>query len=136
MLAVDFAAPSARKGGLLARFHRHGGLPLDAVSVLLRDAGFDVSEWGAVGMSDLYYVLAMKPRLDQTPLSVGDVAAERPLAPLGRPRWIAPAVVGIVVVAHLLMAHQLVTHITLSVTGLVIALAGGIVVWLHLAPRR
>src|SRR5947208_10253646 len=60
MLAVDFAAPSARKGGLLARFHRHGGLPLDAVSVLLRDAGFDVSESGAVGMSDLYYVLAMK----------------------------------------------------------------------------
>ena len=136
MLAVDFAAPSRRKGGVLARLHRHGGLPLDGLIALLRDAGFDVNESGAVGVSDLHYVLAVKPLSGQMPTSVVDAPATRSLAPLRRPRWLVPVAVGVLVATHLLVAHQLAAHVTLSAAGLVIGLIGGVVVWLHLAGSR
>ena len=136
MLVVDFATPSPRKGGLLARLHRHGGLSPDAVVALLRDAGFLVEETGAVGVSDLHYAFAVKPLSVRIPSPVDDAPVHRSLAPLSRPRWILPAAVGVAIAAHAWMGQQLAARVTLSATGLAIAAIGAIVLWLHLAGSR
>jgi len=136
MLAVDFATPSPRKGGVLARLHRHGGVSSDAVVALLRDAGFRVEETGAVGVSDLLYALGVKPLSGQMPSPVGEAPPHRSLAPLRRPRWIVPAMVGIAVAAHAMMGVQLATRVTLSATGLAIAAVAVVVVWLHVVRSR
>ena len=137
MLVVDFAAPSPRRGGVLARLHRHGGLSPDAMVALLRGAEFRVEETGAVGMSDLRYALAVKSLPGQTPSPADDAPAQRSLAPLPRPRWIVPATVGIAVAVHAMAGLQLAARVTLSAAGLAIAAAATVVVCLHLAaPRR
>jgi ubiquinone/menaquinone biosynthesis C-methylase UbiE len=136
MLVVDFSAPSTRRGGLLSRLHRHGGVPPDAIAALLADAGFHIAERGSVGVSDLQYVLAEAPRAGES-LAVPDaVVASRSLPPLPAPRWIIPAIVVIAIVAHLVVAQQLVTRIALSVTGLAIAGVLALVVVMHLPRRR
>ena len=61
ILAVDFAAPARQRRGLIAHFHRHGGVPLDAIVELLGEAGLVPLETGAVGMSDLQFALARAP---------------------------------------------------------------------------
>jgi ubiquinone/menaquinone biosynthesis C-methylase UbiE len=136
MLVVDFAAPSPRRGGVLARLHRHGGLSPDAMVALLRGAEFRVEETGAVGMSDLRYALAVKSLPGQARPD-DDAPVHRSLAPLPRPRWIAPAAVGVAVAVHALMGLQLAARVTLSAAGLAIAAVAAVVAWLHLAaPRR
>src|SRR5688572_9953717 len=92
MLAVDFSAPSPRRGGLLARLHRHGGVSVDKMSVLLRDAGFRLEETGSVGVSDLRYVLATAPRPGEPATANDAVPATQLLPPLPKPRWIVPAI--------------------------------------------
>jgi ubiquinone/menaquinone biosynthesis C-methylase UbiE len=62
VLVIDFAAPSARRHGLLAHLHRHGHTKLDDTVALLSDAGLSVLESGAVGRMDLQFVLASAPR--------------------------------------------------------------------------
>src|SRR5262245_30083728 len=58
LLVVDFGHPQA-KSGVLAHFHRRGHVdPRDVIS-LLSDARFHVLAQGALGISSLYYVLAM-----------------------------------------------------------------------------
>src|SRR5215203_310648 len=47
LLAVDFSRPSNRKGGLLGRLHRHGGVSGEAMIALLRDARLRVEETGS-----------------------------------------------------------------------------------------
>lgn len=62
VLAVDFEAPARRSKGLIARVHRHGGVPMRDVVGLLESVGLRVRETGAVGVSDLQFALATAPR--------------------------------------------------------------------------
>ncbi|MGH6690645.1 MAG: class I SAM-dependent methyltransferase [Gammaproteobacteria bacterium] len=60
LLVVDFARAQDRRS-LLAHFHRHGHVdPRDILS-LLDEAGFRDANSGAVGISSLQYVLAVRP---------------------------------------------------------------------------
>lgn len=61
VLVVDFEAPARRRGGLIARFHRHGGVPLTRIVELLESAGLRVLETGAIGVADLQFALAQAP---------------------------------------------------------------------------
>ena len=61
VLAVDFEAPARGGKGLIAHFHRHGGVPMRDVVGLLEAAGLCVRETGAVGVSDLRFALATSP---------------------------------------------------------------------------
>lgn len=134
MLAVDFSAPSPRKGGLIARLHRHGGVSVDAMVTLLRDAGMRVQETGSVGVSDLRYVLAVAPVAGEQPMADETIPATRSLPPLAPPRWIIPMVVAALVAAHLLLAQRLAAHVALSATGLAVGALLLAMVALHL-PR-
>jgi ubiquinone/menaquinone biosynthesis C-methylase UbiE len=59
VLAVDFAEPERKGGGLLAHFRpRHGYVKLPEMIALFRDAGLSVTESGAVGLRNLQFVLA------------------------------------------------------------------------------
>jgi ubiquinone/menaquinone biosynthesis C-methylase UbiE len=60
VLAVDFGKPSGR--GLLARLHRHGFVTLEEIVMLLEGAGLRIMETGRVGVRDLHFVLAERPR--------------------------------------------------------------------------
>lgn len=62
VLAVDFGEPSQEKGGLLSHFHhRHGHVSLRDIIAVLSEAGLNCIESGAVGISDLQFVLAAAP---------------------------------------------------------------------------
>ena len=61
VLAVDFGRDRAHGKGLLARLHRHGGVPLADIVALLEEAGLEVVESGAVGLRDVNFVLAAAP---------------------------------------------------------------------------
>jgi SAM-dependent methyltransferase len=106
VLAVDFEAPAPKRRGLVARVHRHGGVPLARVVELLEGAGLRVVERGSVGVSDLQFALAEAPGGDAA--DWGDVDGPPPLRllpPLPRPRWLVPAGAAAVVLAHLLVAR-------------------------------
>jgi ubiquinone/menaquinone biosynthesis C-methylase UbiE len=57
VLAVDFGSSPKRKG-ILAHLHRHGRVTADELITLLKDAGFEIIESGAVGVRDIHFVLA------------------------------------------------------------------------------
>ena len=60
VLVVDFAhAPDKR--GFLAYFHRHGHVDPRDIQSLLEEAGFNVIDSAAVGISSLHFVLAAIP---------------------------------------------------------------------------
>ncbi len=61
VLAVDFAPPAKGKRGLLDHFHHHGYLNIQDLVSLLAQAGLNAARSGAVGMGDLYFVLATAP---------------------------------------------------------------------------
>lgn len=61
VLAVDFARPAEGKKGLLDHFHHHGYVNLDDMVALLTEVGLKTVESGAVGIGDLYFVLATAP---------------------------------------------------------------------------
>jgi ubiquinone/menaquinone biosynthesis C-methylase UbiE len=61
VLAVDFAAPTRRRRGFLAHFHRHGHVRLDDIIALFNEAGLTTAESGAVGIKNLQFVLAKAP---------------------------------------------------------------------------
>jgi ubiquinone/menaquinone biosynthesis C-methylase UbiE len=107
MLAVDFSRPSTGHQGLLGRLHRHGGVSLEKMIVLLRDAGFRIEVTGDVGVSDLRYVLAVAPCAGEAAPVDHEVPSIRSLPPLPKPRWIVPAIVVVAVGAHLWMAGKL-----------------------------
>ena len=60
LLAVDFGEPAntARRHGLIERFHKHGHVKLDDLLALALEAGFEIIEQGPVGVRDLVFVLA------------------------------------------------------------------------------
>jgi ubiquinone/menaquinone biosynthesis C-methylase UbiE len=61
VLVVDFEDSKA-EGGLFSRFHRrHGHVSVRDLVSLLKEAGFMVSDSGAVGIRNLQFVLATNP---------------------------------------------------------------------------
>lgn len=60
LLAIDFGTSPGRKG-IVAHFHRHGHINLAEMVTLFGEAGLNIAESGAVGISDLEYVLAIAP---------------------------------------------------------------------------
>lgn len=79
VLIVDFEAPSRRRGGLIARFHRHGGVPLTHIVEILGSAGMRVLEIGEVGVAGLQFALACAPAAGETAGgTAGEMAGESP----------------------------------------------------------
>ena len=61
MLAVDFGGPAKKGRGFFSRFHRHGHVKLSDIVAVLSAAGLHGVESGAVGISNLQFVLAVAP---------------------------------------------------------------------------
>ena len=61
VLAVDFGTSATQKGGIVAHFHRHGHISLAEIVAILSETGLSIVESGAVGISDLQFVLAAAP---------------------------------------------------------------------------
>jgi ubiquinone/menaquinone biosynthesis C-methylase UbiE len=61
VLAIDFGTSPAQKGGIVAHFHRHGHISLAEIAAILSETGLSVVESGALGISDLQFVLAAAP---------------------------------------------------------------------------
>src|SRR6266567_2064029 len=61
VLAVDFGTSHSQKRGIVAHFHRHGHISLAEIVAIFNEAGLDIVESGAVGISDLQFVLAAAP---------------------------------------------------------------------------
>jgi ubiquinone/menaquinone biosynthesis C-methylase UbiE len=59
VLMADFQAPARRRGGWLARLHRHGSVKVEEVHELLVGTGFRVLKSGHVGVGDLHFTLAL-----------------------------------------------------------------------------
>ena len=134
MLVVDFEKPSKKRGGLIARFHRHGGVPLREIVDLLGNERLAVTETGAVGVSDLRFALATKPRDGDDPHRSPSLV-ERSLPPLSTPKWPwIGAALGVVAV-HMIIVRGVWAAVTLGtlasivIVGLILAhvgLAGGV----------
>jgi ubiquinone/menaquinone biosynthesis C-methylase UbiE len=132
VLVVDFEKPSNKRGGLIARLHRHGGVPLRDIVDLLGSERLGVTQIGSVGVPDLRFALATKSRDGDAPANGSLV--ERSLPPLPMPKWPwIGAALGIVAI-HLIIvrgmwAITLGTLASVAVVGLVLAhvgMAGGI----------
>lgn len=62
VLAVDFGEPSQANRSLLSHLHhRHGHVSLRDIMAVLSEAGLNCIESGAVGISNLQFVLAAAP---------------------------------------------------------------------------
>jgi len=61
VLAVDFGTSPTEKRGFVAHFHRHGHISLSEIIAIFSEAGLSIVESGAVGISDLQFVLAAAP---------------------------------------------------------------------------
>jgi ubiquinone/menaquinone biosynthesis C-methylase UbiE len=133
LLVVDFEKPAHKRGGLIARFHRHGGVPLRDIVDLIGGANLRVTQIGDVGVSDLRFALASKPRDgdDSTPTTP---VAERSLPPLSMPKWpwigaaLGVVAVHLVIVRGMWAAVTIGTLASVAVAGVVLAhvgMAGG-----------
>ena len=126
VLAVDFGAPASGRKGLLARFHRHGGLPPRDIVQLLSEAGLRPLETGALRVSDLQFVLAAAPSPNERNDAVRPSPTTRSLRPLPIPRWIWAALAIAAVAAHAIVIRG---ALSLTLTGVAIAsVIAGIVV--------
>jgi ubiquinone/menaquinone biosynthesis C-methylase UbiE len=61
VLAVDFGGADQERKTLFGRLHRHGYVKLPDIIAVLSEAGLNSVESGAVGISDLHFVLAEAP---------------------------------------------------------------------------
>src|SRR5689334_7591331 len=62
VLAIDFGRTARKPKSFIDHFHRrHGHVEFKEIIALLRDAGLDITDSGAVGMRDLEFVLATLP---------------------------------------------------------------------------
>jgi SAM-dependent methyltransferase len=61
VLAVDFGGAARERRSIVAHVHRHGHVTLRDMSAVLSEAGLTIVESGAVGISDLQFVLAAAP---------------------------------------------------------------------------
>lgn len=64
VLAVDFDAPTQERRGLMSHFHRHGHTKPEDLVAVLTGAGLDRIDNGPVGVSNLHYVLTIRPTED------------------------------------------------------------------------
>lgn len=133
VLVVDFEKPSHKRGGLISRLHRYGHVPLRDIVDLLGRTGLPVAEMGAVGVSDLRYALATKPR-DADGAQAVSAPVERALPALPAPKWLWGVALIVVVAAHVIVFHHawtalaLGTVVSIGVAALVLAhvgIAGG-----------
>jgi len=62
-LAVDFGGAAQEKKTIFGRLHRHGFVSLRDIITVLSESGLNSVESGAVGISDLQFVLATAPCL-------------------------------------------------------------------------
>lgn len=113
VLVVDFEKPANKRGGLIARFHRHGHVPLRDIIDLLGRSGLRATELGSTGVSDVRFALATRPREGDDSLDAPQ-PAERSLPPLPTPRWILPLVLIVVVAAHLVVLDGVRLALTLG----------------------
>lgn len=60
-LAVDFAAPIGKKRRSIIHFRRHGHVNFGDVIAMLREAGLNIVESGAVGFGNLQFALGTAP---------------------------------------------------------------------------
>jgi ubiquinone/menaquinone biosynthesis C-methylase UbiE len=63
VLAVDFGGAAQERKTIFGRLHRHGYVNLRDIITVLGEAGLHSVESGAVGISDLQFVLATAPCL-------------------------------------------------------------------------
>jgi ubiquinone/menaquinone biosynthesis C-methylase UbiE len=61
VLAVDFGGAAQERKTIFGRLHRHGYVKLRDIITVLSEAGLNSIESGAVGISDLQFVLAAAP---------------------------------------------------------------------------
>jgi hypothetical protein len=61
VVAVDFGTAPSEKRGIVAHFLRHGHISLAEIVAIFSEAGLRIVESGAVGISDLQFVLAAAP---------------------------------------------------------------------------
>lgn len=128
VLAVDFATPAHERKGLLARFHRHGHMALREIVELLNDGGLRVVESGAVGVSDLHFVVADMPPSDEKELN-SPVPVTRSFGPLPAPRWILPMLIIVALAAHGFVIRGIATRLTLPAVA--VAAVGTLAVIMH-----
>lgn len=141
IVAVDFATPARERKGLFARLHRHGHMTLRDIVALLTEAGMHVEEIGAVGVSDLQFVIAAasKPDVRHSLLST---PTTRSLDPLPAPRWIWAPLAFAVVLAHGIIIRGASSRLQLSVVALASLVAlfavmhSGLVGVIHTVLRR
>jgi ubiquinone/menaquinone biosynthesis C-methylase UbiE len=58
VLAVDFARAARQRRSVIGHFHRHGHVELGDIIAVLSEAGLKTLESGALGISNLQFVLA------------------------------------------------------------------------------
>jgi ubiquinone/menaquinone biosynthesis C-methylase UbiE len=69
VLAIDFGRSARKHKGFLHHFHhRHGHVALEEIIAVLKEAGLNAVESGAVGMRDMQFVVATAPGADATRL--------------------------------------------------------------------
>jgi ubiquinone/menaquinone biosynthesis C-methylase UbiE len=141
VLAVDFATPARERKSLVARFHRHGHMALRDIVELLNDGGLRVMESGAVGVSDLHFVVAEVHLSEEKTLS-SRAPITRSFDPLPAPRWILPLLILVVLAAHGLVISGAATRLALPSVGiaaivtLVVAMHSGFAGVIHAVLRR
>lgn len=59
VLAVDFARAARERRHVIGHFHRHGHVDLGAIIAVLSEAGLKTVESGALGVSNLQFVVAV-----------------------------------------------------------------------------
>ena len=126
VLAVDFGATASERKGLLARFHRHGGLALRDIVQLLGEAGLRPTETGALGVTDLHFVLAAAPRPNESNDTVPPPPTTRSLNALPVPRWIWVALALVVLATHAIVIYGA-SSLAISAVVIVSVIAGIVV---------
>jgi ubiquinone/menaquinone biosynthesis C-methylase UbiE len=58
VLLIDFGPPEPKRKSIIDRFHHHGHASLPSMVDLVKRAGMEVAESGAVGISNMNYVYA------------------------------------------------------------------------------
>lgn len=61
VLIIDFGPPEPQRKSIIDHFHHHGHASLPSLVDLVKRAGMEIAESGAVGISNLNYVYAVAP---------------------------------------------------------------------------
>jgi hypothetical protein len=92
---------------------------LAAIIELLQSTGHWIVESGSVGVSDLQFAVARRPRAGENP----PTHEHRSLGPLPVPRWILPAVIVTLIAAHGFLFHTATSVWTLPTIAVLAAAA-------------